>query len=248
MVNWFDYETVQKTGGQTSFSLSAYLSKFRTMTDAGERLYFDSKGNSTGAAGPSNQGYKADAAGRYVATEYLIGSKVNNTLQYDVCEPNFVAHTLGANDANLFVPELFTYKEAAEAVLRDTLFMAGRIKEHNSAINVGLGFYHYYGVQNPDRWASIGIIRKFPATSWYQNMHQTINEMIQEEIFDRGSKFTFNPIYYSQNVIGAPNKTAYDGNTLREIICDSSSDQLHANGDGWNGIAIGTLAWIFANL
>lgn len=247
-INWYDYDTVQKTNGQTAFSLSAYLSKFRTMTDAGERLYFDENGNGVHAAGASNIGYKSDGNGKFIATQYRIGSKISNTNNYDVCEPNFVALTLGANDANLFLPNLFTFQEAAQYIVKDMLVLGNIIRGHNPAIHVGLGFYHYYGVQNPDKWADKGIIKKFPATNWYQNLHQTINSELQNEVFDGQSSFSFNPIYYTQNVIGAPKYIAQNLNTLQEVIYDSGTDQLHANGDGWNGTAVGTLIWIFANL
>lgn len=247
-INWYDYDTVQKTNGQTAFCLSAYLSKFRTMTDAGERLYFDKTGLTTHTDGSSNIGYKSDGHGKFIATEYRIGSKISDTTLYDVCEPNFVALTLGANDVNLFLPNLFTYQEAAQHIVNDTLFLGKMLHEHNPKIHVGLGFYHYYGVQNPDKWASQGIIKKFPATSWYQNLHQTINKMVQDETFDRGSKFSFIPMYYTQNVIGAPNYVAENLNLSQTVIYDSYTDQLHAYGDGWNGTAVGTLLWIFSNL
>jgi len=247
-INWYDYDTVLKTNGQTSFSISAYLTKFRTMTNAGERLYFDKSGKTTHAAGASNIGYKSDGHGEFVPTHYQIGSKIVDTTQYDVCEPNFVALTLGANDANLFLPNIFTYQEAAQHIVNDMLFLGKQFNNHNPSIHVGLGFYHYYGVQNPDKWALHGIIKKFPAMSWYQNLHQTINKMVQEEIFDKGSNFSFNPIYYTQNVIGAPKYIAEDLNLAQTVIYDSHTDQLHAYGDGWNGTAEGALIWIFSNL
>jgi hypothetical protein len=81
------------------FSLIAWLENYRTLTDKGERLYFDSSKTTTGVAGDSNIGYLEDgsvAKDEQGQTIY-IGKKVTNTLSYNVCEPSHIVYHLGAN-------------------------------------------------------------------------------------------------------------------------------------------------------
>jgi hypothetical protein len=244
----YDYETVQNTGGRTALNLDAYLAKFRTMTDDGRRLCFDSTGRTTGTPGPGNTGYVADAQGVYAPTGHRIGSMVADTRRHDVCEPNYIAYLLGTNDVNIYLPKLFSAEQAAHYISQDTLLAAKLLKEGRPSLHLGVGFCRYYGVQNPDRWAQIGVLRKFPATSWYQHLHQTMNRLIQEEVFDRGADFSFIPTYYSQGVIGAPRFLARNLNTQRDVIYDSHKDQLHARDEGWEGVSLGVLTWIFSKL
>lgn len=244
-LNWYDYDVVQETNGQSALNFAKFISKYRTMTDDGERLYFNAQKGTTGVAGQSNKGYLEDGA----ETEYYIGSLISDTTKYDLCVPNFIMLTLGANDVNVYLPNLFTYKKAAEQTFEDIKLLTDIIKQSYPDINIGHGFYHYYGVLNPSRWSDVGIIKKLNVGSWYQNYHHELNRLQEVNIFDNQyDKATFAPIYYTQNVIGCTNYIGYDVNSEKSIIYDSYTDQLHAYQGGWNGTAVGALLWIWSNL
>ena len=73
---FYDYDTVQSTNGLYAFSLSAYLEKYRTMDDSGNRLSNESSSK---------------------------GTRVTDTSAYDVCTPTSVKIEMGGNDYNLGV-------------------------------------------------------------------------------------------------------------------------------------------------
>lgn len=86
----------------TPFSLDAFISRYRTMDDSGNRLYFTTSKRTTGTAGTQNIGYLEDGT---VATDsngntLYIGSLITNTASRDVCLPNVIIYQLGFNGYN----------------------------------------------------------------------------------------------------------------------------------------------------
>lgn len=81
------------------FSLKAWLNKYRTLDDNGQRLYFNASKGTTGAAGTSNMAYleNGELAKDSNGAQLYIGSLVTNTLSYNVCMPTHIVWHLGAN-------------------------------------------------------------------------------------------------------------------------------------------------------
>lgn len=83
---------VFKKDNSTLFSISAWVNKYRTLSDDGRRLYFGTNRETTGVAG-DNWGYYEDGA----KSNYKLGTLVTNVESYNVCVPTHIHINLGAN-------------------------------------------------------------------------------------------------------------------------------------------------------
>lgn len=93
---WGGYGNANPFFNGSDFSITYYLSQFRTMDNNSNRLYFDNAGATVGVGG--SQGY-IYSGGSYILSGVNIGAQVTNTEAYDVCTPTHVSIQMVQNSS-----------------------------------------------------------------------------------------------------------------------------------------------------
>lgn len=87
-----------KKSNNEPFSISAYISKYRTLDDDGNQLYFGPNQETTGSAG-TNPGYWSNGqlAKDSQNNQIYLGTLVSDVEAYSVCKPTHILINLGTN-------------------------------------------------------------------------------------------------------------------------------------------------------
>lgn len=87
-----------KKSDNEPFSIAAYISKYRTLDDNGNQLYFGPNQETTGTAG-TNPGYWANGqlAKDSQNNQIYLGTMVSDVEAYSVCKPTHILINLGTN-------------------------------------------------------------------------------------------------------------------------------------------------------
>lgn len=195
-----------------NFSLAAYIKKYRTCDDNGNRLYFDVNQGTTGTAGANNTGYLADGTD----SGFKIGSTISNTLSVDVYKPSHVF--------------LFMCTNAAYSVENLETFIAG-IKTAGNDIIIGVGCPHYAGTYFPSDYQDfIGAEHWVLGESTPQITQQTLLNTLDRETYESENVFFIDTYWTNQ---GAWSASCAPANELAaDFVNDSVFKKYRPVGQG----------------
>ena len=145
---FYDVTFARDDSKGTAFNIGAYLSRYRTMDDAGVRL--------SGSAGESVVGSDG--------VTYTIGSRVVDVANYDVCTPNVVIFNVGINDT----------ESAASA---DSIFESIKALLGSTAIKCGWYITRYPGALIPALWHNSNV-RKHATETLYGQYVNKVHEWL----------------------------------------------------------------------
>ena len=198
-----------------AFSLTEYLSRYRTMDDLGVRL--------SGSAGESVTGSDGET--------YVVGTKVTNVNDYDVCMPNYVFVGTGINDV-----------DSSVAIAKETISnLIDCICDEDENIKVAWGI-----PRSPFVFDNCySNVNAFEASSGGGRFD--INEEMIAELSDttQDSRKFFLPIYNTMSVVGGNGCVASEELDSGEKVISAGSDNVHPSLYQSKTIAYQIYSWLY---
>lgn len=144
------------------FNFQAWLDRYRTCDDSGNRLYFNTSGATTGTAGSNNTGYLASGT----ATSFKIGSLISDTMSLDVYKPTHV-FCFHASNQSIDKANYDLFINRVRAVFPDSI--------------IGLGVPHVAGTYFPSKYPKVHRSAIWQYDQTYNNRHvQTMKVLLSD--------------------------------------------------------------------
>lgn len=223
------------------FSLKAWLSNYRTLTDKGERLYFGTSKQTTGTAGDNNIGYLEDGSKALDESglPIYIGKRVSNTLSYNVCTPTHIVYHLGANGGGTQEQ----YEELIGYAQRDfpEAFIA-------LVMNDSMGTIFPSQYQDADaakcRWNLTDSRHELCYNIQEVYNHFDTDEYKQQKIYVLPFFFVSNPLFFSVRQSNLPEYDYNGGSTSEHLHPWGWLPTVHADVRAHSNYAYQLYAWI----